>query len=135
MFMDVRMCECIVCMKEKANKVKKSGIRPPNLISLAPLPDVLQCCTIPRFFISRCSVTYCTVPVVNVVCRHCDMQLLEGVKMLAAQGGGWSIQVSIYQCCESGSGIRCFLTPGSGVRVPSLDPGPGMEQNPGPGSG
>jgi hypothetical protein len=29
--MDVRMCECIVCMKEKANKVKKSGIRPPNL--------------------------------------------------------------------------------------------------------
>jgi hypothetical protein len=31
MVMDVRMCECIVCMKEKANKVKKSGIRPPNL--------------------------------------------------------------------------------------------------------
>jgi hypothetical protein len=31
MFMDVRMCECIVCMKEKANKEKKSGIRPPNL--------------------------------------------------------------------------------------------------------
>jgi hypothetical protein len=23
MFMDVRMCECIVCMKEKANKVKR----------------------------------------------------------------------------------------------------------------
>ncbi len=26
------MCDCIVCMKEKANKVKKSGIRPPNLL-------------------------------------------------------------------------------------------------------
>jgi hypothetical protein len=28
MFMDVRMCECIVRMKGKTNKVKKSGIRP-----------------------------------------------------------------------------------------------------------
>jgi hypothetical protein len=36
MFMDVRMCECIVCTKEKANKVKKkSGIRPPNLFEFA----------------------------------------------------------------------------------------------------
>jgi hypothetical protein len=39
------------------------------------------------------------------------MQLLEGVKMLAAQGGGWSIQVLIFQCCRSESGIRCLFDP------------------------
>jgi hypothetical protein len=66
--------------------------------------------------------TYCC-RVVNVVCRHCDMQLLEGVKMLAAQGGGWSIQVQIHQCC----GFDAFLT--LCIR------GPGMEKNPDPGSG
>jgi hypothetical protein len=31
MFMDVRMCDALYSMYErKANKVKKSGIRPPN---------------------------------------------------------------------------------------------------------
>ncbi len=32
--MDVRMCACNVCMKEKLIKNKKSGIRPPNLLNI-----------------------------------------------------------------------------------------------------
>jgi hypothetical protein len=45
------------------------------------------------------------------------MQLLEGVKMLAAQGGGWSIQVQIKQCCRSGSGMGKIPDPGSGMNI------------------
>jgi hypothetical protein len=37
------------------------------------------------------------------------MQLLEGVKMLAAQGGGWSIQVLINQCSVADPGVGIFL--------------------------
>ncbi len=32
MFIDVRMCECIVCMKEKANKVKKREVQSPSSV-------------------------------------------------------------------------------------------------------
>ncbi len=45
--------------------------------------------------------------------------------LIATSGEGWDMLTVSYQCCGSGSGIRdpgsgigCFLTPGSGIRDP-----------------